>query len=584
MIFGRNHQGQVPGTPGSTPDGSAAGTPSAWTAAGYPVQPSGTGYAGYTPGTGGQGSAGAWGQSGYAQQGMGYAQTGSGYSQQGTGYAQTGSGYAQQGTGYAQTGSGYTQPGAGYAQPGAGYAQPGAGYAQPGTGYAQQGAGYAQPGNGYTQPGAGYAQPGAGYAQPGSGYTQPGAGYAQGQGGAARQGGYAYPQMNVPQGYGAQSGYTAGQAGGYQAQGYSAFAQMGRNQTPSQDPGSQIPLNGGGYVPPAVPVRRQPFVMKTWMLIALGAGLAVLFAAGMFIPGAGALLWVFIALSAAAIAVFFVRPMISANQRLCFTVVFGVLSLLALVNALGLLTPRTDTARNQTAGASVTAQPGGNTGAVVDPETGNTISSVVRTEAPPTATPAVEDNSTTERLESFFRYWSANRQDEMLTLCAPSWQSSVDNPKTALFGLMANRTPLDYTVEKISGVSEDTSRTVTVTSTMDRNNGKEPVKYRLNVLMVREGDQWYVDPQSLKSNEPVETENPDDAATPSPSPTPAVNGGTVLYYNPDGGTKYHLDPNCKSTHEKFLPFKGHFTYAEVNDEPYASLSPCNVCAAPLREQ
>ena len=56
----------------------------------------------------------------------------------------------------------------------------------------------------------------------------------------------------------------------------------------------------------------------------------------------------------------------------------------------------------------------------------------------------------------------------------------------------------------------------------------------------------------------------------------------MLYYNPDGGTKYHLDQNCKSTHAKYLPMKGHFTYGEINDAKYANLSPCNVCAAPLR--
>jgi hypothetical protein len=117
---------------------------------------------------------------------------------------------------------------------------------------------------------------------------------------------------------------------------------------------------------------------------------------------------------------------------------------------------------------------------------------------------------------------------------------------------------------------------------MDRNNGMDPVKYRLSVLMVKESGDWYVDPQSLKTYDEAETPDPALEATATPSPEPLVNGSTILYYNPDGGTKYHLDPNCKSTHAKFLPFKGHFTYAEVNDDKYKNLSPCNVCAAPLR--
>ena len=57
---------------------------------------------------------------------------------------------------------------------------------------------------------------------------------------------------------------------------------------------------------------------------------------------------------------------------------------------------------------------------------------------------------------------------------------------------------------------------------------------------------------------------------------------TVLYYNPDGGSKYHLDPNCLSVLPKYQPLEGQFTYAEVNDEQYSSLEPCRICNAPER--
>ena len=61
-----------------------------------------------------------------------------------------------------------------------------------------------------------------------------------------------------------------------------------------------------------------------------------------------------------------------------------------------------------------------------------------------------------------------------------------------------------------------------------------------------------------------------------------TDGDTVLYYNPDGGSRYHVDMNCPSTNPRYLPFSGQFTYAEVNDEAYILLMPCNVCDAPLR--
>ena len=56
----------------------------------------------------------------------------------------------------------------------------------------------------------------------------------------------------------------------------------------------------------------------------------------------------------------------------------------------------------------------------------------------------------------------------------------------------------------------------------------------------------------------------------------------VLFYNPDGGSRYHVDQNCPSTSTKYLPFTGSFTWAEINDAPYAELKPCSVCGAPAR--
>lgn len=56
----------------------------------------------------------------------------------------------------------------------------------------------------------------------------------------------------------------------------------------------------------------------------------------------------------------------------------------------------------------------------------------------------------------------------------------------------------------------------------------------------------------------------------------------VLYYNPDGGSRYHVDLNCPSTSSKYLPLAGRFTWAEINDEQYAGLMPCSVCGAPER--
>ena len=344
-----------------------------------------------------------------------------------------------------------------------------------------------------------------------------------------------------------------------------------------------MPLNGGGYVPPPVQLPKKPFVFDDVKLILLSAVLLALFIIGLA-AHIKAMMWAFLILAAASAVLLWVKPKLTAkNKRLCFTAVFGALAVVAIVYALGIGPVRgngTPDATNSPRTSSV----GGNT--VVDPLTNESISTMQgsRPQSPtPSPSPAPEDNEAETRLMSFFYYWAQNMDDKMLELCAPSWARSQDNAKYALFSMKQNRVPREYRFIGITGTQDDTSRTATVDCLMDRNNpNKVPTLFRLDVLMLREDGQWYVDPKSLHSNIIEETPDPADVETATPSPTPPTAPNTILYYNPDKGTKYHLDQNCPSTNAKYLPFKGRFTFAEVNDEKYKKLTPCNRCNAPLR--
>lgn len=57
---------------------------------------------------------------------------------------------------------------------------------------------------------------------------------------------------------------------------------------------------------------------------------------------------------------------------------------------------------------------------------------------------------------------------------------------------------------------------------------------------------------------------------------------TQLYYNPEGGTYYHSDANCSDVKAKFLPLSG-FTYGQLEDDTFASLTRCPACAPPMRK-
>ena len=200
-----------------------------------------------------------------------------------------------------------------------------------------------------------------------------------------------------------------------------------------------------------------------------------------------------------------------------------------------------------------------------------------------------EAKAVTSRLVEFFMYWSRSDYDSMATLCASDWKARLENPRTALFALAANRTPQNLVLESLSGDDTDPVRKVQVTSYLDRNNGTAPQNIRMRITMIREEDGlWYVDPAGLATWEPAE-ETPDFQPTPEPGETAdttadSITDSTLLYYNPEGGSFYHLDPDCRRVHPNFRPLEACFTVAELNDEAYRDLEPCAVCGAPLRTE
>ena len=544
--------------------------------AGYPqgaYPGGGMPYQGY-PAQGPQASAGYQAQQAFSQpQGYSPAQ---GYPQM-QGYPQA-AGYPQ-----AQPAPG----GRSYQTPQVIGSQPPAGIPEPAP-YTGQGS-FSQ--TGYDQPP--YSQTQSGY--PGNAaYAAPQAGYPQNTAGGMN--GYPYPGSQPTAGsYIPQTPYSQGYTSpGYQApagsypQGYSAYTQMGRAPqapvNPMQGAGGQVPLNGGGYVPQPVPVRKRPFVMIDAYLLMLSAALLALFALGMFAPGLGILKWVFIALAAGTILMFWIKPMTASNKRLCYSIVFGMLALLTVISLITAgITGDAQTDPTQTGKSAVSASSSGTAGDEDEsvPEQRPTPA----TSAPETEEPVDEDKILADRVKTFFSLWNANKIDEMLKMVSPSWINSSENPKSDLFLLLANRRPKDVEPEKISGTSQDTSRTVTVNTLIDKNNGKDPERFRMNVILEKNaGDgQWYVDPKSLRTLDKSETPDPNVTDTPAPTSTPETYPNTVLYYNPDGGSYYHRDPNCKKINPKYTPLKGQFTFADLKNGEHSDLKPCSICGAPMRD-
>ena len=200
-------------------------------------------------------------------------------------------------------------------------------------------------------------------------------------------------------------------------------------------------------------------------------------------------------------------------------------------------------------------------------------------------TGTVPDNNPEEalksRLNEFMYFWAASDYPSMVNYCASDWKAKQENPLNALFAVLRNRTPLSFDFVAVSGESADKVRKVATIIQMDNHSGKAPRTYSIDYVMVQEDDGlWYVDPTSLATNE-----IPEATLVPELTPVPAaeITGDTILYYNPEGGSKYHLDPNCPSVNLRFIPLQGTFLYSDVNDPQYQELKPCRICNAPERQ-
>ena len=488
-------------------------------------------------------------------------------------------GYAPNG-GYAPNdayGQGYA-PQNGYGQPQ--YGQQGyADYQQP---YGQQG--YQQPygQQGYQQPydQQGYQQP---YGQ--QGYQQP---YAQqpyqqqpyDQQGFVQPGGYQQPYE--------QQGYSQPNPA-YNQQGYSQQNPQETDLPPEQQyaqytPDGQrvYPTSGrsGFRVQPAA---HREIPWDTIAKVLMFGVLPILFILSMVFAWT-AVKWVVLVGAVASIAAMWLRELVTPNARLVLSLLLASAAVVCLVSALA-----TNAADNQNP-----AQPNQSGQMQQGSTSGNNLDvNLTATDTPnpaptPTATPVDDSEECYAQLHSFFTLWKNNAISQMVNLTAPSWRSSIKGGTDAvtqkLFGeVLTNRTPVSWDFTAITGTSNDIARMVTVRAVINKNNTLGESVYLWKVRMVKEDGVWYVDPATLQSNEQESTATPTNALATQPVLNTS-HPDLLIYYNPEGGTYYHIDPNCESLNPKYRPLSGVIKWSQIEDAPYDKLEQCKRCGAPLREK
>lgn len=434
--------------------------------------------------------------------------------------------------------------------------------------------------------------------------------YSQGYPQMPQQYSQGYPQM-TPQGYsqsyqqpvqqGYPQGYPQGVPQGYPQQGgQPLYQQSVQNGQPLQQgmpqggqpqggqpgvpqggvqPGQFVPSSGySGYVTqPGGSEPASPFSAEVIVKVVLFGLLPVLFVLGLLLKSP-ALCWVFLAAAAGTMVFVWLQRVIDDKLRLISSIVVGGMAIVALVTALNGPGKQQETEGNAGPAANA-AQSGAQATGMLTWEA---------TPVPPTPTPALTADvagagEAEEVLQSFFYFWHVNNDESMLALTAPSWRNAQEDPLKALFTIRANRTPQDdLQIFEISGSEADTTRNARVRVTISKNiSGRQPDVLAFDVMLRKEDGQWYIDPQSLTSNEVVSTTKATNPMATQP-PLNTATATTVLYYNPDGGSYYHFDQYCGKINERYLPLQGQFLYSQLNDEPYCDLDNCTYCGAPLR--
>ena len=186
----------------------------------------------------------------------------------------------------------------------------------------------------------------------------------------------------------------------------------------------------------------------------------------------------------------------------------------------------------------------------------------------------------------------SSRVQDQGALFTNSDAAQQQSPEATLYQMIRNGKPINYQIENAQGSDGDTSRTITLKATIDYQNGITPTLCRLQVLMFRVNDVWYVDPQSLggtpideaAENASASVSNPNLGSTIAPTATPIPTGSAdaqILYYNKDGGKYYHAVPNCSAVAERYWPLD-EFYYSDLNSQQFKNLIRCTTCNAPQR--
>lgn len=209
----------------------------------------------------------------------------------------------------------------------------------------------------------------------------------------------------------------------------------------------------------------------------------------------------------------------------------------------------------------------------------------------PSETPTAAMSEAHLKMIQFMEYWYSDSIPGMISLCTPSWIAAQEDPERELFQLLGGNKPESYEIESLTGSDGDSSRIVSIRVRINPNNGMPSTLNRMQVLMFRVNNHWYVDPQSLKGtpiDEAAEAARQNreilsSTVVPTATPDPQAEANRIyVYYNKVGnGSKYHADEICDTVSDNYWPLEK-LDFSLINSNQYKKLTPCEECNPPQR--
>ncbi len=348
----------------------------------------------------------------------------------------------------------------------------------------------------------------------------------------------------------------------------------------TQNINKQKPEQGESYRK-AMPKINLERASDQWLQYALVLLLPLLFIISLFLTPVK---YAYIVLAVAAVVIMWIQRKFIITARFIMTAVHFSL---ALITAVTLITAARPDNRNITTSLPVSGQAGVSQNAGNNQQADQNNGGII-----PSPTDYVNNTAKSASemtLDMFLGYWMENDIERMTSLTTNTWRSALtqNDPQTEMFRIIARRKLVEYETRSISGTEMDTARQALVRCTVQF-SGTAERKVDYTVFLFQENGSWYVDPNSIASgvevDEQAEAEEQAQAAIGgyeiTPEPVVTVDPNTLLYYNADGGSYYHVDPNCTSVGTKYRPLTATIVYSQLSAEPYNKLKPCKQCGAP----